>query len=246
MKTDAISRLMGVRLASDAAPSGQHVGTTPLASARTIEVGRIIPDPGQPRKTFDEDELALLAASIETHGQRVPIVVRWDAPADRFVIIDGERRWRAAQRLPSVNTLTAIIDNRPMTADRLLEVQLVANALRDDVPPIEAATAYRTLMNVWGLNQQQLAGRLHISPAKVSRALAILDLPEEVKEAVEEGKVGATVAVKAARRKPKTRQKTKTVRLSCDAGSAVVTVKPGKTVADVLAALIEQERKRAA
>jgi ParB family chromosome partitioning protein len=247
MKTDAISRLIGVRLASDAAPSGQHIGSTPLAAARMINAGRIIPDLEQPRKTFPDDELNLLAASIEAHGQRVPVIVRWDAPLDRFVIVDGKRRWRAAQRTKTTTALFAIVDNRHMTPDQLFEMQLVTNALRDDVPPMEAATAYRMLMRIWELNQNQLAARLHISAAKVSRALALLDLLAEVQVAVEEGKVGASVAVRAARKKPASKsKKPNTVRLSCDAGTAVVTVKPGKTVGDFLATLIEQERRRAA
>ena len=98
----------------------------------------------------------------------MPVIVRWDAPLDRFVIVEGERRWRAAQRTKTTTALSAIVDNRHITADQLLDMQVVTTALRDDVPPMEAGTAYRTLMGIWGLNRNELAARLHISTAKVS------------------------------------------------------------------------------
>lgn len=247
-KIDHLARLMGGRLAADAAHAGQTIGVQPMPAAKVIEIGRIEADPDQPRRTFEEDDLADLAASLRDHGQTDPVKVRWDAGRDRYVLIDGERRWRAAQRV-GIATLSAVVESRQLSADQVLEYQLVENALRADLSAIEAGAAYRNLMGVWNVNQTQLAKRLHISESKVSRALAALDLPAEVKAAVDAGRVGAVNAVKKHRAKPAKRRASKTskpARITTPAGLAVVTPKAGQTVLDVLLAAIEQERRKAA
>lgn len=247
-KADSLSRLLGGRLSGDAAHASQTIGVQPMTTAKVIDISRIVPDENQPRRSFDDTELDQLAGSLRDIGQTDPVKVRWDAARDRFVLIDGERRFRAATKV-GLKTLSAVVDNRPMTSDRVLEFQLVENALRTDLTPLEAGAAYRQLMAVWSVNQQQLAQRLHISESKVSRAIAALTLPTEVQQAVEQGKVGATTAVKVARKRPTRRAKAKTtkpVRLTCPAGTAVVTVKPGHDVVEVLTALLEQARGKAA
>lgn len=246
-KADALARILGTRVAADAAPAGQTIGVSPMAAAKVVDIGRIVADPTQPRRQFDPDDLALLAGSLKEVGQQVPVQLRWDAAADRWVLVDGERRWRAAQQA-GLATLKAVVVTGDIPTDRVLELQLVENALRADLTPLESGAAYRQLMAAWGVDQQQLAARLHISPSKVSRAIAALRLPDEVKQAVEAGKVGATTAVMKARRKPagprgRTR---KPVRIVTAGGTVVVTVKAGSTVADVLAAALDAERRRAA
>ena len=247
-KADSLSRLLGVRLSSDAAHASQTVGVQAMTTAKVIDIDRILPDENQPRRAFDDAALDELAGSLRDIGQTDPVKVRWDVARDRYVLIDGERRFRAATKA-GLKTLTAVVDNRPMTSDRVLEFQLVENALRADLTPLESGAAYRQLMAVWNVTQQQLAQRLHISESKVSRAIAALTLPTDVQQAVEQGKVGATTAVKTARRRPASKSKSKTtkpVRLTCPAGTAVVTVKPGHDVVEVLTALLEQARGRAA
>ena len=242
-KSDTLARLLGTRVAADAAHAGQTVGIRPLPAAKVVDIGRIVPDPNQPRKVFDADDLALLAGSLKDHGQQVPVQIRWDAGQDRWVLVDGERRYRAAL-MAGLTTLQAVVDDGgTMTPDRVLELQLVENALRSDLTPLEAGAAYQQLLAVWNCNQEQLAARLHISPSKVSRAISALALPIDVQRDVEAGKVGATTAVmKARRRKPAGRSKS--VRIPTAAGLVVVTPKPGTTVVDALAAALEVARKR--
>ena len=245
MKLDHLERMLGTRLEADAAHAGQTVGVRQLHSARIIELGRIVPDPQQPRREFSDEDLDHLAGSLRDAGQREPIRVRWDGKQDRFVIVSGERRWRAAQRA-GLTTLLAVVDGEELTEDRVLEMQMVENCLRVDLSAVEAGRAYRTLMTTWNCTQKDLAARLHVSESKVSRALQALDLPDEVQREIALGNRGGTTAVKQARRKPATRvQKSgKRIRLTCPAGTAVVTAKPGRTVVDVLVALLEQARQR--
>ena len=247
-KADALARMLGVRLTADAAHAGQTVGTTPLTTGKVIEVSRIIPDPKQPRRTFDETEIEELAASLKAYGQQQPIRVRWDAAADRWVLIAGERRYRAALKA-GLPTLAATVETQPVDADRVLAFQLVENALRADLTPLEAGAAYRELMAVWNCTQQELAARLHVSQSKVSRAIAALDLPADVQQAVDDGKVGAVAAVKQARRKPASSRKSskpKPVKVVTGVGTVIVTPKSGQSVVDVLLAALEAERKRGA
>jgi ParB family chromosome partitioning protein len=241
-----LDRLMGAAVSAGANHAGETVGVSAMHSAKQITIDRIIPDPDQPRKTFDEQELDDLAGSLRDHGQCDPVRVRWNTSRDRYVIVDGERRWRAAQRA-GLTTLTAIVDTREMSADRVLEMQIVENALRVDLTPLEAGRAYQTLMQLWSCNQTQLSQRLHISQSKVSRSLESLNLPAEVQADVEQGKTGAMAAVKRQRAKASRRPKAKqTITLSCAAGTAVITPAPGRPVVDVLMGLLEQEQKRGA
>lgn len=247
MKTDHLTRMLGTRLEADAGHAAKTVGVTPLHGARTIEVSRIVADPAQPRREFNEEELDQLAGSLRDAGQREPIRVRWDGKQDRYVIVSGERRWRAAQRA-GLKTLLAVIDEGEMTADRILEMQMIENCLRADLSAVEAGRAYRTLMTAWACSQKELAARLHVSESKVTRALQALDLPETVQKEIAQGNRGGMTAVKQARRKPATTsaRPMKPVRLTCPAGSAVVTVKPDRTLVEVLMILLEQEQRRSA
>lgn len=251
-KADTLARLLGTRVAADAAHAGQTVGVQPSTTTKVVDISRIVPDPDQPRRTFDDDDLDLLAGSLKSHGQQVAVQARWDAGRDRWVLVDGERRYRAAQRA-GLTTLKVDTVSGDIPSDRVLELQLVENALRVDLTPLESGAAYQQLMAVWNCNQQQLAARLHISQSKVSRAIAALDLPAEVQQAVESGKVGATTAVKQARRKPSGLKRgrgrpaaARAARIATDAGTVVVTAKPGRSVVDVLVAALDAERKRAA
>jgi ParB family chromosome partitioning protein len=245
MQAKDLERMLGNRVTVDASTPPQAVGTKPLPGARVIDVARIVADPSQPRKTFDETDLQELADSIRDIGQQQPVRVRWSGQQDRYIIISGERRLRAAQRA-GIPTLIAVVEGEDLAADRLLKMQLVENEVRSNLTGVEAGAAYRSLMATWQCSQKELAERLRISESKVSRALAALDLPVEVQKEIAQCNRGAMVAVKQARKRPATRSKTKTSKVSCPFGSAVVTVKPGRSVVEVLAALLEQEKGRAA
>ena len=246
--TKHLERLLGARIATDASHAGPAVGVAALTTAKIVPVDRIVADPDQPRREFDPEELHHLVGSLRDVGQTDPVKLRWDASRDRYVLIDGERRWRAAQQA-GLTTLTAIVDNRDMAADRVLEMQVVENALRQDLTTQEAGAAYRTLMQAWGCTQQQLAERLHISQSKVSRALAALDLPADLQQAVDTGTVAPVSAVKVAASRAARRKKSskpKPVRIVTPAGTVVVTAKPGQSVVEVLMSALDAERKRGA
>jgi ParB family chromosome partitioning protein len=166
----------------------QGDGRRRLDAACVIRLDRIIPDPAQPRTEFDEEALGRLAESLKARGQLQPIRVRWDDAADRYVVVVGERRYRAA-KLAGLETLACVVVTGSASPEDLLEDQLVENALREDLRPIEQARAYRALLSARGLSQRQLAERLQIGHASIARALALLDLPAPIQEAVERGDI---------------------------------------------------------
>ncbi len=244
-RLDHVNRILGVRLSADAAGDRRTAGVANMHRAYVIDLDRIAPDPAQVRRQFDAVELEELTASLRDVGQLQPVVVRWDAAADRYVLVAGERRYRAAQ-LAGLRQLNAVVVDVPADRDRLTHLQLVENALRSDVSPVDAAAAYRSLMEAWGCTQSQLADRLRISQSRVSRTLAILDLPAEVQQQVVAGDVPAMATVKrAARRTGRRRPKgQRPQRLTCPAGVATITPRAGFTVAQVLQQLLEVERSR--
>ncbi len=166
--------------------SGRMQGVTRSKDAAEIAVDRIAPDPAQPREDFDPEALERLADSLRTRGQLQPIRVRWDEGRGIYVIIAGERRWRAA-RMASLASMSCVIADAPATEGELLAIQLVENALREDLRPLEQAKAYRTLIESNGWSARQVARELAIDHTNVIRALALLDLPETVQARVEQG-----------------------------------------------------------
>jgi len=168
--------------------SREYEGRTRDAAAATIRLDRIIPDPDQPRTEFDAEALALLAESIRVRGQLQPIRVRWNPGADRYVVVVGERRYRAAL-LAGLESVACVVAASSATPEDILEDQLVENALRVDLRPVEQARAYRALMERRGLTREALATRLHVSPGSVSKALALLSLPERIRDRVEAGSI---------------------------------------------------------
>jgi ParB family transcriptional regulator, chromosome partitioning protein len=171
----------------------QGDGRRRLDAACVIRLDRIVPDPDQPRKEFDEESLARLAESLKARGQLQPIRVRWDDAADRYVVVVGERRYRAAMKAGMEAIACVVVAGNP-SADDLLEDQLVENALREDLKPIEQASAYQALLAARGLSQRELAERLQIGHASIARALALLGLPEPIQEAVDQGKIAPNTA----------------------------------------------------
>jgi ParB family chromosome partitioning protein len=171
----------------------QADGRRRLDAACVIRLDRISPDPNQPRKEFDPETLRRLADSLKERGQLQPIRVRWDGVADRYVVVVGERRYRAAQ-LAGLETLACVVTSGDVSPEDLIEDQLIENALREDLKPIEQAHAYRSLLAARGLSHRELAERLQIGHASITRALALLDLPAPIQESVEEGQLPPSVA----------------------------------------------------
>jgi ParB family chromosome partitioning protein len=144
-------------------------------AAVALPVGEIDPDPDQPRKHFDQAALEELAESLRTHGQIQPIVVR--PVGDRYVLIAGERRWRAA-KLANLPTLQANI--RRVDAQKAFELAVAENVQRDSLLPTEEARAYARIMEQRALRQADLARVLGVDRRRVSEKLSLLRLPDEV------------------------------------------------------------------
>lgn len=198
-----VEESMGVREATprprlSPVPSQKDIGRRPLRGAGTLDIKLAIPDPDQPRSTLSPDELAGLAESLRTQGQLQPINVRWSEENQKWVIIAGERRWRAAQ-IAGLSTINCIFHDQPLTKSQVLELQLIENLQREDIRPVEEARAFETLMSLNGWTGKQLAESLRIPASKVSRALALLTLPTEVQEQVDSGKLPARTAYELSR-----------------------------------------------
>lgn len=180
------------------APTGRHDGVARAKDVCIIPLVRIERDEHQPRAEFDEEPLQRLADSLRERGQLQPIGVRWDQGRGAYVIVYGERRWRAAA-LAGLPTVSAVVLEKTLAPEELLVVQLVENAVREDLRPVEQARAYRRLMDAKGWSTRQVARELSVDQAKVVRALALLELPEEVQGQVERGTINPTTAYEIAK-----------------------------------------------
>jgi ParB family chromosome partitioning protein len=163
---------------------------TPQARAGLVElpVGRIVANPNQPRRQFDDSELGELAASIGQHGVLQPLLVS-EGEAGQYVLVAGERRWRAA-RLVGLATVPAVIRER-LDDDALLELALVENLQRRDLTPLEEARAFEQLRSGLGLSQAEIAARVGLDRSTVANAMRLLKLPTEVQALVESGELSA-------------------------------------------------------
>jgi ParB family chromosome partitioning protein len=151
-----------------------------------LPLDRIERNPNQPRATFDETQLGELAASIAVHGILQPIVVR--ALADgSYQLIAGERRLRAA-RIAGLDSVPAIVRDSDDGEDSL-ELALIENIQREDLNPIETATAYRELIDRFGLTHDAVARQVGKSRVAVSNALRLLDLAPDTRQAIVEGRI---------------------------------------------------------
>jgi len=152
-----------------------------------IAIDRIIPNPKQPRRTFIEAELEELAESIRTKGVIQPILVRPDpANVEMFEIIAGERRWRAARRA-GLTVIPAVV--REMDDREMLEIAIIENVQRSDLNAVEEAEAYKSLIDRFGRTQESVAQQVGKSREHVSNTLRLLNLPEDVREHVREGRL---------------------------------------------------------
>jgi ParB family chromosome partitioning protein len=161
-------------------------GIARTRNAAEIPVDKIDRDPEQPREEFEPEALARLAESIRVRGQLQPIRVRWDEARATYVIVCGERRWRAA-RMAGSATMSCVIMDGPISPAELLSLQLVENLVREDLRPIEQARAFRAVMDRNGWSTHDVARELAVDQSGVVRALKLLDLPAAVQEQVEQG-----------------------------------------------------------
>lgn len=156
-----------------------------VSQLRSIKVTDIEPDADQPRRHFDELALQELAESIREHGVLQPIVVI--AQGDKFQIVAGERRWRAA-RIAGLDKIPALV--RTLTNQHRLEIALIENLQRQDLSPLETATAYYKLQQQFNLTLDEIGKRVGgKAVSTISNILRLLGLPREAKEALVEGKI---------------------------------------------------------
>jgi len=157
----------------------------PSDELRELPVEMIAPNPSQPRRAFDEEALTGLATSMEERGVLQPVLVR-PVPGGTYELIAGERRWRAAQ-LAGLELIPAIV--RPHADAASLEIALIENMVREDLNPVEEARACAALVEELGLTREDLGRRVGRSRVAVSNLVRLLDLPDEVLELIEQGRL---------------------------------------------------------
>lgn len=157
-------------------------------SLRQLPLQKVEPNPDQPRRDFNEEELQALADSIGEHGILQPLTVREMPHSGYYQIIAGERRWRAARMagLTEVPALVIEADDR-----QAMELALIENLQRQDLNPVEEAQGYHSLLEDYGLTQEEAAHRVSKSRPAVANAMRLLSLPQEVQWLIEQGNLSA-------------------------------------------------------
>ena len=184
-----LGALLGRATTRGESEAGEQDAQTNEAGIREIPIEEIQPNPQQPRTRFEPASLTELATSIREHGVIQPVIVteRPDQP-QRYWLITGERRWRAA-RQAGLTIVPAVV--REATSQQLLELALVENLQRDDLSPLEEAAAYSTLIDRFELTQAQVAYRVGKSRSAVANAVRLLGLPAEIQAALNDGLISA-------------------------------------------------------
>ena len=151
-----------------------------------VDINSVFANPNQPRKVFDETALNELASSISKHGVIMPIIV--NRSGNKYMIIAGERRFRAS-KIAGLKNIPVIVKN--YSERQIKEISLIENLQREDLNPIESATAMRSLMNDYGLTQEELADRIGKSRPSIANTLRLLTLSPEVIKMVATGELSA-------------------------------------------------------
>lgn len=196
----SIEESMGVR--SDSAPTTlpqkakakpKDIGRRPVRNYGSVPIEQVTPDPSQPRTVFDKESLQELSASFANKGQLQPIRVRWSASEGKWIIIAGERRWRAAQ-MAGLATIECFFHENDLSTSEILEEQIIENLQRRALQPMEEARAFDALIKMNNWKNKQVADALGIHAAKVSRALKLLKLPADIQAKIESGELPARTA----------------------------------------------------
>ncbi len=152
----------------------------------SVAISKISPDPGQPRKTFNDESLEELALSIKEHGIIQPLIVKKDG--NNYLIIAGERRYRAAEKI-GLKELPVIV--RDFNEQKAREISLIENLQREDLNAIEEAQAIKELMEAYDLTQEEIAKKLGKARPSIANAVRLLNLPESLQDAVKTGVLSA-------------------------------------------------------
>lgn len=170
----------------------------PEATLLMIAVDEVCPDPSQPRQMFDKDDLDRMTASIAARGILQPIRVRWDDQRASWVIISGECRWRAAKQV-GLATVPCLPVEGELSETDLLADQIIENTVRNSLKPLELARSLAKLKALKGCTSQTLARELGISGGAITKAEALLSLPEEIQAMVDDGRVPESVGYEISR-----------------------------------------------
>lgn len=182
---DALIRAPGtvpVRQEGDSGSNRFHTDTVTGERVRHVALSQIVPSPFQPRKRFDEEQLAGLVESIREHGIIQPLIVR--EVGGRLELIAGERRWRACQKLELAEVP---VISRGASDKEVLELALIENLQREDLNPLEEAEAYARLAREFGLKQEEIAQRVGKNRATVSNAMRLLELDTSLQAMLSQG-----------------------------------------------------------
>ena len=186
-KPSGLGRGLGALFGDNAFLADDEPDTNRNGGVMTLPITDVENNSGQPRKNFDPEALAQLADSIRQHGILQPLTVR-KLDSGYYQIIAGERRWRAARMAGLDEVPVIVIEADDKTA---AELAMIENLQREDLNPMEEAAGYRTLIDLYGMTQEEAAERVGKSRSAVANALRLLDLSEPVRAFVEEGKLTA-------------------------------------------------------
>ncbi len=180
-----MKKMTGLGRGLDALIDTTHVDTNGGSSISEVELSKIVANPDQPRRNFDEDALAELADSIREHGVISPITLRKNDDGT-YMIIAGERRFRAS-KMAGLNSIPAYI--RTAKDEQVMEWALIENIQREDLDAIEIALAYQRLMDEYQLTQERMSERVGKKRATVANYLRLLKLPAEIQMGIKEKKI---------------------------------------------------------
>lgn len=200
----------------------QAEGTTPLSNVKQINLDRIVADE-QTRKYFDQEQLQQLADNIKDHGQLQPCRVRYLTDRNAYQLITGERRFRACQlaHLPTLDCVVTDVDDATALVENVLE-----NVQRQDLTPIEQARAYQQLKDAKGWGVVELAKKIQLNHATVSRSLKLLTLPADLQAKLESGELTPSEALRqptsSVSPTPKRRRITREEKIATPKGTVII------------------------
>jgi len=182
----------------DVSGPDMNEGRYSLRGASMIQLDKIIPDPDQPRREFDVNKMAELATSLKKHGLLQPIRLRWEQGRGVWIIIAGERRYRAAKKLKWPEIAAVCVESGISNGD-IRAQQLIENLIRADLKPCETARAYEQLMEQEGWSGAEVARQLGVPRSSISESLSLLKLPKELQAEVDSGTLPVRDAYRRAR-----------------------------------------------
>jgi len=185
-KSRGLGRGLGALIPTETEqPEPEAVDSGAKSGLRMVKVADIQPNPHQPRTEFNPEQLQELSDSIKEHGLIQPLIVT-EQTAGTYTLIAGERRWRASQ-LAKLDEVPVVV--KETTPQEMLELAIIENVQRADLNPLEEALAYRQLMDEFGLTQHEVAQRMGKGRSTVANLVRLLELPQVVQKAVNDGEI---------------------------------------------------------